>query len=91
MQRKHKKKWKVDEFIASDIVVVLILRADRTSTDNRPVFCKVLGHPYGNTYELQCKHEILNWYYSTQHLQRVPKSIADRTDIPNILAKLPLS
>ncbi|KAI9881899.1 MAG: hypothetical protein M1823_006389, partial [Watsoniomyces obsoletus] len=68
MSQKYNKRWAVDVFEPGDLVTLKIPRENRTSTDSRRMFCFVVDRPFANTYELRCRHGILNRFYNTRVL-----------------------
>lgn len=76
MIQKHSKKWTVEQFDIGDIVALKILRALRTSTDNRRLFCEVFDQPHQSRYRLRCEWGTLDRLFPTKDLDRVEESIA---------------
>lgn len=87
MSRKYNKKWTIDEFKKGDIVALKIPREVRSSTDNLRLFCMVIDRPHRNSYELRCRHGILNRKYPTKSLERVPTSLTRTIEISTSLTK----
>jgi hypothetical protein len=50
MVRKYTKKHDIQHFEVGDIVSIKVLREDRTSTDNKRLFARVLDEPYPHWY-----------------------------------------
>ena len=60
MCKKHDKKSKIISFAIGDIAVVKLPRGTRTATDQRKLFCKVIGCQY-TTSSIQDSNRV--WYY----------------------------
>ncbi len=81
----------MNEFSKGEIVALKIPRELRTSTDNLRLFCVVLDRPHKNSYELQCRHGILDRKFPTKNLGRVPETVAQGINIPSISKKISLA
>ena len=91
MSRKYDKKRTVDEFEKGELVALKIPKEARCSTDNLRLFCIVIDRLHRNSYELRCRHGIINCLYPTKALERVPESITKTIDIPSATKKISLT
>lgn len=92
MCKKHDKKSKVINFAIGDIAVVKLPRDTRTATDQRKLFCKVIGCQYTPPrYKIQTKFGIIDRFFPTSQLAPVPRSVADAIEIGNIRKEITLS
>ncbi len=91
MSQKYNKKWTVNEFEEGKIVAFKILRELCTSTDNLRLFYKVVHYPHKNSYELRCRHGILDRKFPIENLERVPESVAKGIVIPIITTRITLA
>ena len=92
MCKKHDKKSKIISFAIGNIAVVKLPRGTRTATDQRKLFCKVIGCQYTPPrYKIQTKFGIIDRFFPTSQLAPVPRSVADGIEIGNIRKELTLS
>lgn len=81
----------MDEFDEGEVVALKIPRELRTSTDNIRLFCVIVHRPHKNSYELRCRHGILDRNFPTKNLERVPDTVAKGLDIPFLRKKISLA
>jgi len=73
MCKKHDKKSKVISSAIGDIAVVKLSRDTRTATDQRKLFCKVIGCQHTPPrFKIQTKFGIIDRFFPTSQLAPVP-------------------
>ncbi|KAF8423544.1 hypothetical protein EV426DRAFT_116157 [Tirmania nivea] len=85
MANRYIQQHKIDTFIIGDLVSLRIPGIDRASTDHRRIFCRVVYKPHPDRHQLYCEYGLLDRYYPTSELERLPSSIR-----PAYLESIPL-
>jgi len=78
MTEKYNRHHKIEIFTVGQYVTVKVPRADRTSTDNRRLLCRVVGVAGSTTkrgYQLHCEYGLLQRLWSTSALAGVTAAI----------------
>ena len=78
MKKKHDGKHNVMIFKEGDFATVAITGNDRMSLDPRRMLVKIYKVVKNNTYQLQCKHGMINRKYRASSLNTVPEDIVRR-------------
>ena len=71
--RKYTKKHNIQHFEVGDIVSLKVPREDRTSTDNRRLFARILAEPYSYRYKVIILSRIINYLIPTKQLGIINK------------------
>ncbi|KAF8416602.1 hypothetical protein EV426DRAFT_721720 [Tirmania nivea] len=75
MANRYLQQHKIDTFTIGDLVSLCIPNIDRASTDHRRIFCRVIYKPHPDRHQLYCEYGLLDRYYPTRELERLPSSI----------------
>ena len=73
---KHKKRFIIESFAIGDLVSAVVPRMDRTGTDDRRIFAKVIKKPKKNRYQIVTKYGIIKNLLPTNGLIRLQVSKA---------------
>lgn len=73
---------KIERFEVEDVVSVFVPRKSRGSTDAKRIFCRVVRVVHGNRYQLQCRYGIIERYYPTRELERIPQALIAQIELP---------
>lgn len=77
MVQKHSRQNRIEIFYPGDFVTLAVPRLDRASTDPSHLLCRVLKVKYQKSHQLQCQYGILDRWFPTNQLLRVPTSEYD--------------
>lgn len=78
-----KKGSNVEVFSIGEIVSLFLPRRSRgSSTDGKRVFCRIIRVAHGSKYQLQCCDGIIDRFYSTRELERIPLALANQIALP---------
>jgi Integrase zinc binding domain len=91
MIRKYSKRNDIQHFKTGDIVSLKIPREDRTSTDNRRLFGRILGEPHPHRYEVLTNSGIIQRLVPTKGLGAVDKALWSDIVIPDSTKEVALS
>lgn len=83
MMRKYSKHHTIEHFEINDIISIKIPKEDRTSTDNKRIFGKVLEEPYNHRYRILTHSGILKRLIPTKSLVTVDKALWSDIKIPS--------
>ncbi|RFU26806.1 hypothetical protein B7463_g9535, partial [Scytalidium lignicola] len=75
MVEKYLKKHDIQHFDIGDIVSIKVPREDRTVTDNRRLFGRILDEPHSHRYKVITQSGIINRLMPTKDLRVVDKSL----------------
>jgi hypothetical protein len=82
MMQKYSKRQDIQHFEVGDIVSLKVPREDRTSTDNRRLFGRVLDEPYPHRYKVLTQSGIIQRLVPTKRLGAVDKALWSDIVIP---------
>jgi hypothetical protein len=82
MVRKYTKKHDIQHFEVGDIVSIKVPREDRTSTDNKRLFARVLDEPYPHWYQVLTLSGIIQRLIPTKSLGVVEQALWSDILIP---------
>jgi hypothetical protein len=92
MVTKHNKQSNIESFEDGDIVLVKIPRIDRTATDQRKLFGRVLSKAFRPPrYKVQTQYGIIDRLFPTKELKLVPLIVSTTIEIGDNQAIIPLS
>ena len=75
MMQKYSKRQDIQHFEVGDIVSLKVPREDRTSTDNRRLFGRILDEPYPHRYKVLTHSGIIQRLVPTKGLGAVDKAL----------------
>jgi hypothetical protein len=90
MVNKYSKKHDIQHFDIGDIVSLKVPREDRTSTDNRRLFARVLEEPYLHRYKVVTLSGTIQRLIPTKELGVIEKALWLDIVIPDNLEKVTL-
>jgi hypothetical protein len=90
MVQKYSKKHDIQHFEIGDIVSLKVPREDRTSTDNRRLFGRVLQEPHSHRYKVLTSSGIIQRLIPTKVLAVVDKALWSDIIIPNTTEEVTL-
>lgn len=91
MVQKYSKRHDIQHFEVGDIVSVKVPREDRTSTDNRRLFGRILEEPYPHRYKILTYSGIIQRLVPTKGLGMVDKALWSDISIPECTKEVTLS
>lgn len=92
MVARYAKYHKIESFAIGDVVLVKLPRGIRTATDQRKLYCLLIGCEHQPPrYKIQSKFGIINRMFPTKELKSVPKNVADTIDIGDVRKEITLS
>ena len=83
MAKKYSKKHDIQHFDIGDIVSLKVPREDRTSTDNRRLFARILEEPYSHRYKVVTLSGVINRLIPTKQLGAIEKALWSDIIIPD--------
>jgi hypothetical protein len=83
MVRKYSKKHNIQHFDIGAIVSLKVLREDRTSTDNKRLFARILDEPYSHRYKVVTLSGIIKRLIPTKELGAVEQALWSDIIIPD--------
>jgi hypothetical protein len=83
MSKKYSKKHDIQHFEIGDIVSIKVPREDRTSTDNRRLFARILEEPYSHRYKVITYSGVIKRLIPTKELGVVEPALWPDILIPN--------
>lgn len=92
MIKKHSRQKRVEAFLPGDLVSLAVPRLDRASTNPSRLLGKVIAVKHRKSYQLQSPYGILDRWFPTNQLLRVPESehIYVESKIGNVTTKITL-
>jgi hypothetical protein len=90
MIRKYTKKHDIQHFNIGDIVSLKVPREDRTSTDNRRLFGRILQEPYSHRYKVLTYSGIIKRLIPTKELGVVEQALWSDIVIPDTIKEVTL-
>ena len=90
MVRKYTKKHDIQHFKVRAIVSLKIPRDDRTSTNNKRLFARILDEPYPYRYKVLTLSSIISRLILTKGLRVIEQALWANTIIPNSITKVTL-
>jgi hypothetical protein len=90
MVEKYSKKHDIQHFDVRDIVSLKVPREDRTSTNNRRLFRRILEEPYSHRYKVLTSLGIIKRLIPTKVLGVVAKDLWSNIIIPNTTKEVTL-
>lgn len=75
MMQKYTRQHLIKHFDIGDIVSLKVPREDRTSTDNRRLFGRILEEPYSHRYKVLTSSGIIKRLIPTKELSIVDKTL----------------
>ncbi|KAH8820753.1 hypothetical protein F5884DRAFT_827092 [Xylogone sp. PMI_703] len=91
MIQKYSKRHKVEHFKPGDIVAIRIPKEDRTSTDNRTLWGRILTEPHSHRYKIATQYGVLNRLMPTKDLGIVNKHLWSSIIIPETINEIALT
>jgi hypothetical protein len=82
MMQKYSKRHTIQHFNIGDIVSIKVPREDRTSTDNRRLFGRILEEPYAHRYRILTVSGVIKRLVPTKGLSAVNESLWPDITIP---------
>ena len=82
MMQKYSKRHTIQHFNIGDIISIKVPREDRTSTDNRRLFGRILEEPYAHRYRILTTSGIIKRLIPTKGLSIVDESLWPDITIP---------
>ena len=80
---KYLKRYDIQHFDTGDIVSIKVSREDRTSTNNRRLFGRILEEPYPYRYKILTYSGVINRLISTKVLEVVNQALWLDISIPD--------
>jgi hypothetical protein len=90
MAQKYSKKHNIQHFDIGDIVSLKVPREDRTSTDNRRLFGRILEEPYSHRYKVLTCSGIIKRLIPTKELGVVATALWSDINIPKTTKEVTL-
>ena len=90
MVRKYTKKHDIQHFKVGAIISLKIPREDRTSTNNKRLFTRILEEPYPHRYKVVTLSSIISHLILTKGLRVIDQALWADTIIPNSITKVTL-
>lgn len=90
MVQKYSKRHDIQHFEIGDIVSIKVPREDRTATDNRRLFGRVLEEPYSHRYKILTYSGIIKRLLPTKGLGVVDKALWSDISIPESIKEITL-
>lgn len=81
MVQKYSKRHDIQHFQIGDIVSLKVPRIDRTSTDNRRLYARILDEPYSHRYKVLTSSGIIKRLILTKELGVVDQALWSDMDI----------
>jgi hypothetical protein len=91
MMQKYSKQHTIQHFNIGDIVSVKVPREDRTSTDNRRLFGRILEEPYAHRYKVLTTSGVIKRLIPTKGLSAVNESLWPDITIPRSTKEVTLT
>jgi hypothetical protein len=91
MIRKYSKRYDIEHFKIGDIISIKIPREDRTSTDNRRLFGRILAEPYSHRYRIVILSGIIKRLIPTKELGIVERVLWSDIVIPDTSIEVTLT
>ncbi|KAF5120961.1 SCAN domain-containing protein 3 [Metarhizium anisopliae] len=91
MMQKYSKQHTIQHFNIGDIVSVKVPREDRTSTDNRRLFGRILVEPYAHRYKVLTTSGVIKRLIPTKGLSAVNESLWPDISIPRSTKEVTLT
>ena len=91
MVQKYSKRHDIQHFEIGDIVSLKVPREDRTSTDNRRLFARILEEPYSHRYKVLTFSGIIKRLIPTKELSVVDKALWLDIIIPETFKEVTLA
>jgi hypothetical protein len=91
MAIKYSKKHDIQHFDIGDIVSIKVPREDRTSTDNRRLFARILEEPYSHRYRVLTYSGRIRRLIPTKELGVVDKALWLGINIPDSIKEITLA
>ncbi len=90
MINKYSKKHTIQHFDIGDIVSIKVPREDRTSTDNRRLFGRILEEPYSHRYRILTSSGAIKRLIPTKELGIVDQALWADITFPTIFREVTL-
>jgi hypothetical protein len=91
MVRKYTKKHDIQHFDIRAIVSLKVPREDRTSTDNKQLFARILDEPYSHRYKVVTLSSIIKRLIPTKELGAVEQALRPDIIIPDSTKEVTLT
>jgi hypothetical protein len=91
MMQKYSKRHDIQHFDIGAIVSIKVPREDRTSTDNKRLFARILEEPYPHRYQVITLSGIIQRLIPTKSLQAVEQALWSDITIPTSLKQVTLA